>query len=118
MAVYVALRDWFAAGADERLAQYARKVQLLQDRLAQRPGLELTPMCFTMEETLAPEPVNCLQVRVGPRAARPPPTWTVSSRQATPPCSRIVDDALVVVVDSVSDEDDELLAERLAAAFS
>ena len=32
--------------------------------------------------------------------------------------AHIVDDALVVVVDSVSDEDDELLAERLAAAFS
>jgi hypothetical protein len=31
--------------------------------------------------------------------------------------AHVVDDALVVVVDSVADEDDELLADRLAAAF-
>ncbi len=119
VAVYVALRDWFAAGAEERLAQYARKVQLLQDRLAQRPGLELTPMCFTMEETLAPEPVNCLQVRVGPESGTTAADVDRELQAGDPVVlAHIVDDALVVVVDSVSDEDDELLAERLAAAFS
>ena len=119
VAVYVALRDWFAAGAEERLAQYARKVQLLQDRLAQRPGLELTPMCFTMEETLAPEPVNCLQVRVGHESGTTAADVDRELQAGDPVVlAHVVDDALVVVVDSVSDEDDELLAERLAAAFS
>ena len=118
VAVYVALRDWFAAGAEARLAEYARKVELLRDRLAGTPGLELTPMCFTMEETLAPEPVNCLHVRVGPES-RTTAADVDRELQAGDPSvlAHVVGDALVVVVDSVSDEDDELLADRLAAAF-
>ena len=119
VAVYVALRVWFEAGAEARLAQYARKVQLLSSRLAGKPGLDLTPMCFTMEETLVPEPVNCLRIRVGVESGTTA-TEVDDKLQAGDPSvlAHVVDDALVVVVDSVPDEDDELLAERLSAAFA
>jgi L-seryl-tRNA(Ser) seleniumtransferase len=119
VAVYVALRDWFAAGAEARLADYARKVELLRARLAGRPGLDLTPMCFTMEETLAPEPVNCLHIRIDAQSGTTAADVDRELQAGDPSVlAHVVDDALVVVVDSVSDEDDELLADRLAAAFS
>jgi D-glucosaminate-6-phosphate ammonia-lyase len=119
VAVYVSLRDWFAVGADARLAEYARKVELLRARLAGKPGLDLTPMCFTMEETLAPAPVNCLHIRVG-RESGTTAAEVDATLQAGEPSvlAHVVDDAVVVVVDSVPDEDDELLAERLSAAFA
>jgi L-seryl-tRNA(Ser) seleniumtransferase len=118
VAVYAALRDWMAAGADARLAEYERKVELVRRRLAGIPGLELEPMCFTMEETLAAEPVNCLRVRIRPEHGK---TATDVDRvlQSGDPSvlAHVVNDALVVVVDSVPDEDDELLADRLVAAL-
>jgi L-seryl-tRNA(Ser) seleniumtransferase len=119
VAVYVALRDWFAAGAEARLAEYRRKVDLLRGRLAGMSGLELTPMCFTMEETLAPEPVNCLHIRIGAESGTTAAEVDEKLQAGEPSVlAHVVDDALVVVVDSVPDEDDELLAQRLSAAFS
>jgi D-glucosaminate-6-phosphate ammonia-lyase len=119
VAVYVSLRDWFAAGADARLADYARKVELLRARLAGKPGLDLTPLCFTMEETLAPAPVNCLHIRVGRESGTTAADVDVKLQSGEPSVlAHVVDDAVVVVVDSVPDEDDELLAERLSAAFA
>jgi L-seryl-tRNA(Ser) seleniumtransferase len=118
VAVYVALRDWFAAGAPERLAAYERKVELLRARLENIPGLELTPMCFTMEETLAPEPVNCLHVRLTPGKGKTAADVDRTLQAGDPTVlAHVVGDALVIAVDSVPDDDDELLAERLAAAL-
>jgi D-glucosaminate-6-phosphate ammonia-lyase len=119
VAVYVALRDWFAVGAAARLVDYERKVELLRSRLAGVRGLELTPMCFTMEETLAPEPVNCLHIAIGSENGKNAPEIDRTLQAGEPSVlAHVVGDALVVVVDSVPREDEELLAERLAAAFS
>jgi hypothetical protein len=72
-----------------------------------------------MEETLAPEPVNCLHIRVVPQSGTTAADVDRELQAGDPSVlAHVVDDALVVVVDSVSDEDDELLAHRLAAAFS
>ena len=118
VAVYAALRDWVAAGAEARLAEYERKVELLRGRLRGLPGLELEPMCFTMEETLAPTPVNCLRVLIRPETGKTAADVDRALQAGDPSVlAHVVGEALVVVVDSVSDEDNELLAERLAAAL-
>jgi L-seryl-tRNA(Ser) seleniumtransferase len=119
VAVYVALRDWVAAGAEARLAEYARKIELIRGRLDGIPGLDLEPMCFTMEETLAPEPVNCLRIGIGPETQKTAADVDRALQAGDPSLlAHVVDDALVVVVDCVPDEDDELLAERLVNALS
>jgi D-glucosaminate-6-phosphate ammonia-lyase len=119
VAVYAALRDWVAVGAAARLAEYERKVELLRGRLRGISGLELEPMCFTMEETLAPVPVNCLRVLVRPETGKTAADVDRALQAGDPSVlAHVVGEALVVVVDSVPDEDDELLAERLAAALS
>jgi L-seryl-tRNA(Ser) seleniumtransferase len=114
VATYVALREWLEGDHDERRRTYERRVQTLSDRLANIPGLELAPMCFTMEETLAEAPVNSLVVR-----GRPPEAVDAALREGTSSVlAHVVDDAIVVVVETVADEDVELLAERLAAALA
>jgi hypothetical protein len=101
------------------LADYERKVELLRGRLRGLSGLELEPMCFTMEETLAPAPVNCLRVLVRPETGKTAADVDRALQAGDPSVlAHVVGEALVVVVDSVPDEDDELLAERLAAALS
>ena len=118
VAVYAALRAWVDTGAEARLAEYERKVGLLRSRLDGIPGLELDPMCFTMEETLAPAPVNCLRVRIQPENGKTAADVDCALQAGDPSVlAHVVGDALVVVVDSVPDEDEELLAERLAAAL-
>jgi D-glucosaminate-6-phosphate ammonia-lyase len=118
VAVYVALRDWAAVGAEARLAEYEQKVELIRSRLADVPGLELAPMCFTMEETLAPAPVNCLRIGFGAETGKTAMEVDRALQSGDPSVlAHVVDGALVVVVDSVRDEDDELLADRLAAAI-
>jgi hypothetical protein len=75
-------------------------------------------MCFTMEETLAPEPVNCLHVRVDAGGARTVAEANRVLQDGDPSVlAHVVDDALVIVVDTLAEDDEELLAERLAAAF-
>lgn len=119
VAVYVALREWCAADHRARLANYERKVELLRRRLEEIPGLALTPMCFTMEETLVAEPVNCLRIRVDADHGTTATAAERALREGDPAVlAHVVDDALVVVVDSLADADDELVAERLEAAFT
>jgi D-glucosaminate-6-phosphate ammonia-lyase len=113
IATYVALREWLEGDHDERRRAYERRVESLRDRLVGIPGLELAPMCFTMEETLVEAPVNSLVVR-----GRPPERVDAALRQGTPSIlAHVVGGAIVVVVETVSDEDVELLADRLAEAL-
>jgi D-glucosaminate-6-phosphate ammonia-lyase len=117
-AVYAALRDWFETNAEARLAGHRRKVELVRARLEAIQGLRLEPMCFTMEETLAPTPVNCLVVRFGPEAAATAVGADAALRAGKPSIlAHVMGEELVVVVDTVADEDAELLAERLEAAL-
>jgi D-glucosaminate-6-phosphate ammonia-lyase len=112
VATYVALREWLEGDHAERRRAYERRVETLRDRLAGIQGLELEPMCFTMEETLTDAPVNCLVVR-----GRPPEAVDAALREGGPSIlAHVVGDAIVVAVETVRDEDVELLAERLAAS--
>jgi L-seryl-tRNA(Ser) seleniumtransferase len=114
VATYVALREWLEGDHAERRRAYERRVETLRDRLAGIPGLELAPMCFTMEETLTDAPVNSLVVR-----GRPPELVDAALREGTPSIlAHVVGDAIVVVVETVRDEDVGLLADRLADALA
>jgi D-glucosaminate-6-phosphate ammonia-lyase len=113
--VYAALRDWLQVDPAFRLEEQRRQVEVLRTRLARLPGLELTPMCFTMQETLEPEPVNCLHVQAGSARVL---AADRALREGDPSVLvHVVEDALVVVVDTIGEDDEELLAERLEAAL-
>jgi D-glucosaminate-6-phosphate ammonia-lyase len=110
------LRAWFETDHDARITGYGRMADSLAERLAAVPGLELTPMCFTMVETLEPAPVNCLHIRVAHRAAA---EVERNLREGDPSIRvNVIGDALVVVFDTVPAEHEELLAERLEAELA
>jgi L-seryl-tRNA(Ser) seleniumtransferase len=113
-ATVVALQEWLETDHDARLEGYERKVQAIGRRLHDVPGVELTPMCFTMEETLAPEPINSLHVRVTPATGTTAEVVAGSLRAANPSiATQVVDDAVVVVVETLLDGEEEVVAERL-----
>lgn len=62
VAVVVAFEEWIHADPSVRFARFRRQVEMLRKDLEGIPGLKLTPMCFTKEETFEPEPVNCLAI--------------------------------------------------------
>ena len=108
------LREWMERDHEARWAGYGRQADALAARLAGVPSLELTPMCFTMQETLEPQPVNCLHIRTGERAAE-----LERVLRDGDPSVRVhaIEDALVVVFETIPEEHAELLGERLEAAL-
>ncbi len=66
--VVTAFEEWLAMDHTERWARYRRYVLMLAKMIEDLPGLRSTPMYFTMDERLVPEPVNSLVVDVGPGA--------------------------------------------------
>lgn len=111
--VVVALEEWLEMDHADRFAGYARSVATVARHLEGIPGVELTPMCFTMQETLEPEPVNCLQVRL--TAGQDRVSEVADRLEAGDPSILVhaIGDAIVVDVECVSDEEAELIGRRL-----
>lgn len=107
------LREWFETDHEARWDGYRRKAEALAERLTGLPGIELTPMCFTMTETLEPQPVNCLHIAVEEAA-----TIERTLREGNPSIRvHALADALVVAFDTIPDAHEDLLGERLEAAL-
>ena len=116
--VVVALQEWIEMDHEERFARYARLVQALSDALRGLNAIELTPITLTMEEALAPEPVNALQIRVGREASRTAvEVQTLLSEGNPRVLVHCFDDALVVDVETVFEDDIPLIAQRIKAAL-
>ncbi|HEU5431377.1 MAG TPA: hypothetical protein VFU81_06930, partial [Thermomicrobiales bacterium] len=114
VATVVALREWFAEDPADRWRRFGERVALLADELAELPGATLTPMCFTMDERLVPSPVNSLVVRF-PDAAPGFVSEIVAELAAGNPSIRCIaeGDALVLVVETLRDDEARLVARRL-----
>lgn len=115
--VMVALEEWLAMDHAQRLRDYARRVDLVAGEL-RGSGVELTPMCFTMQETLEPEPVNCLHIRLETEVASP---VTVAAALASDDPSILVhqtETAIIVDVECMSDQEAQLTSRRLQRVLS
>jgi D-glucosaminate-6-phosphate ammonia-lyase len=119
VATVVALEEWLALDHKARWENYRRKVETIMNGLRGAPGLTLTPRYFTMDERLEPEPVSCLAIKFDPRCG-----WnaqkTCDALAAGDPriATGVLDDVLVVAVDTVLDGQERMIAERLAAILS
>jgi L-seryl-tRNA(Ser) seleniumtransferase len=114
VATVVALREWFADDPAVRWRRYGERVAALAADLADLPGATLTPMCFTMDERLVPSPVNSLVVRF-PDAPSGFAGNIAAALAAGDPSIRCIveDDALVLVVETLRDDEIRLITERL-----
>lgn len=117
VATVLALEEWLAMDHAARWAGYRRQVETLREGLAGLPGATLTPRCFTMDERLVPDPVNCLVVAFSPESGTS--AHEVSERLAAgnPSIRCVVEgDALVIVVETVREGDEPLIAARVREA--
>jgi D-glucosaminate-6-phosphate ammonia-lyase len=110
----VALEEWLTMDHAARWAGYRRHVDALQAGLAGLPDATLMPMCFTMDERLILEPVNCLVVEFSPNASRSAEQVAAALAGGNPSIRCIVEgNALVIVVETVREGEVALIVERV-----
>jgi D-glucosaminate-6-phosphate ammonia-lyase len=114
VAVVAALEEWLKADHPARLANYIRQAEMLRAKLAGIPGLDLSPMCFTMDEKLVPAPVNCLVIKFGTSAGLSASQAADALAAGDPSILAVIEgDRLAVVMDVLEDPEILLIAERL-----
>jgi D-glucosaminate-6-phosphate ammonia-lyase len=117
VATVFALQEWLAMDHEARWQGYRRQVENLCSGLAGIPDATLTPMCFTMDERLILDPVNCLVVDFAPTAVRSAEQVSHALARGNPSIRCIVEGtALVIVVETVQDGDENVIAERVRQA--
>jgi D-glucosaminate-6-phosphate ammonia-lyase len=117
VATVLALQEWLTMDHDARWRGYRRQVENLCTALAGIPDATLTPMCFTMDERLIPDPVNCLVVDFAPTAARSAEQVSRALALGNPSIRCIVEGtALVIVVETVREGEESVIAERVRQA--
>jgi seryl-tRNA(Sec) selenium transferase len=117
VAAIVALQEWLETDHDARWRAYREQIETVERYLEDLPGLTLTPMYFTMDDTLEPSPINCL--RIGLAAGGKSPREVAAELRTASPAVVLhaYDDALVVVADALRAGDDEIVGARLRAAL-
>jgi D-glucosaminate-6-phosphate ammonia-lyase len=115
VAVVTALEEWLGADHTARFANYVRQVDMLKAKLAGLPGLDLTPMCFTMDERLVPDPVNCLVIKFDkPKSGLSAGEAADKLAAGDPAILAVVEgDRLAVVMDVIDDPEIPVIAERI-----
>jgi D-glucosaminate-6-phosphate ammonia-lyase len=114
--VVAALREWLTMDHAARFAEYARLVDIVRGRLAGVLGIATVPMFLSMQETLhpAPEPVNCLVVRIDPESGTTAPAVeAVLAAQDPAILVHLRDDTVVVDVEVMNEAEAQLVADRL-----
>jgi D-glucosaminate-6-phosphate ammonia-lyase len=118
--VVLALQEWFAMDHEGRFAAYRGRVDRLRRELGGLTGIVGTPRCFTMAETYESEPVNCLYLEFDPAAANVSPDALDDILRAGDPSIRVIleSDGVAIVVETLSDDDIDVVVERIAAALA
>jgi L-seryl-tRNA(Ser) seleniumtransferase len=114
VATVLALEEWRAMDHDARWRGYRRQVERLRAELEGLAGATPRPMCFTMDERLVPDPVNCLVVEFDPAAGNSAEQIARTLACGNPSIRCIVEgNALVVVMETVREGDEMVIAARL-----
>jgi L-seryl-tRNA(Ser) seleniumtransferase len=119
VATVVAFEEWLTMDHQQRWHTYRRQVETLREGLQHLPHATLTPMSFTMDERLIPEPVNCLVVEFSADAPRSAAQIDRILASGNPSIRCIVEgNALVIVVETVRADEEALIVERIMQAAS
>lgn len=116
--VVLALQEWLAMDHRARFEDYRRKVNQIAEGIADIPGIAAEPGCFTMQETFQSEPVNCLIIHLLADSAMDASELDQTLRAGDPVIRTIVEEGFIaVVVETVSEQDVEVIITRLRDAF-
>jgi D-glucosaminate-6-phosphate ammonia-lyase len=112
--VVAALREWLDTDHEARLKACERRARAALEHLAGVRGAVAAPMCFTMDETLAPEPVNCVHITLAPQFAEYAGKLEAALRDGNPSILvHVRGDSLIVDMETVSDGEVDVLGPRL-----
>jgi D-glucosaminate-6-phosphate ammonia-lyase len=117
--VVAALEEWLETNHKVRLEACERRARRVLEYLTDVSAAALTLMCFTMDETLEPEPINCLHIKLDPRVARPASEVEAALRAGDPSIVlHLRGDSLIVDTEMVSDDEVEALGTRLRSELT
>jgi len=112
--VVEALREWLDMDHEARLKASERRARAALELLAGVRAAAATLMCFTMDETLAPEPVNSLHIVLAPQFAGQTGRLEAALRAGDPSILfHVRDGSLIVDMETVSDDEVDMLGSRL-----
>lgn len=118
IATTVALREWLAMDHDARWAAYARRGAAIVNEVSGRIPATVETGCFTLDERLVPEPVNSVFVRPDGGCGHSAASLAAALAQGRPSVQAVaVGEVLSLCLETVREDQDELLAERLLAIF-
>jgi D-glucosaminate-6-phosphate ammonia-lyase len=117
VATVVALEEWLALDHGGRWASYREKVAAMRSLLADTPGIRTEEKHFTMDERLVDEPVNCMTVecRGGAKQVEQVSADLLSGDPSI--ATVVLDNKLVVAVDTVLADQHLAIARRLQEIF-
>ena len=119
VATVLALEEWLAMDHEHAGKDIVARSRFSATSSQRIPDVTLTPMCFTMDERLIPDPVNCLVVDFAPTAARSAAEVSHALASGNPSIRCIVEGkALVIVVETVQDGEEMVIAERVRQAVA
>jgi L-seryl-tRNA(Ser) seleniumtransferase len=113
VATVVALEEWMTKDHDARWASYKTKVEEMRALLSGIEAISTNARYFTMDERLVAEPVSCMAVQF---PGGPPVSERLSAEllAGEPSIATVVlDDKLVVAVDTLLDDQHLQIATRL-----
>jgi D-glucosaminate-6-phosphate ammonia-lyase len=117
VATVVALEDWLAMDHPARWATYREKVAAMRSLLADAPGIQTGQKHFTMDERLLDGAVNCMTVQC-PGGAGQIEQISAELLSGDPSIATVVlDDKLVIAVDTVLADQHLAIARRLRTMF-
>jgi L-seryl-tRNA(Ser) seleniumtransferase len=119
VATLLALEEWLTMDQEARWAGYRRQVETIRECLEGLPHATLAPMWFTMDERLLPDAVNCLVVELAPGSAKSAAEVSRVLACGNPSIRCVVEGtALVIVVETVREGEEVVIAERLRQAVA
>jgi L-seryl-tRNA(Ser) seleniumtransferase len=118
VATVVALQEWFEIDHDARWAGYSDKVSTIAECVRGAAHVKADPMLFTMDERLVPAPVNCLTLRFDARSGKNARSVSEILAAGDPSIRTVLlDDVLVIAVDTVLDGQELIIGDRLRRAL-
>ena len=112
--VVAALREWLDTDHEARLKACERRARVALEHLTGLRAAVVAPMCFTMDETLAPEPVNCLHITLAPPVAGHAGNLEAALRAGDPSILlHVRGDSLIADMETVSDDEAHAVGSRL-----
>ena len=118
VSVVVALQEWLETDHDQRWAGYTEKVRTIAACVRGVANVMTAPMYFTMDERLESDPVNCLALRFESGSGKSARSVSDVLASGDPSIRTVIlDDVLIIAVDTVLDGQELVIGERLRQAL-